>query len=89
MRLQEVIDMARSQGKTQVIQFIQDMQRMGSKLQRYREGMTWWPAVICDHPRKVISATSAVCESHARGSRFLVRPTDGFSSLGVLPSGKK
>ena len=86
MRLQEVVDMARAQGKTHVIQFIHDMRRMGRKLQRYHEGMTWWPAVVCDQPRDVLSSTSAVCESSARGPRFLVRPSDGFSSLSQAAS---
>ena len=78
MRLQEVIDIAESQGKTKIVQFVHDMKRAGTKLQRYQDSQTWWPAVLCDQVKDVLSSTAVPCHSEEWGKRFLVHPTQGF-----------
>jgi uncharacterized protein (DUF169 family) len=75
MKMSELYATAKTQEKKQLCRFM----RAGLK-QRFFRGQSSWsgPAVVCADVESVLSETKVPCQSHQKGSRFLVHPKQGL-----------
>jgi hypothetical protein len=79
MKLSEVYATAKTQDKKQLCRFMRDMKRAGLKQRFFRVQSSWsGPAVVCADVEAVLSETKVPCQSHQKGSRFLVHPKQGL-----------